>query len=494
ELVFGQQTVQEAAESLGRNMISTGDPMFDKHYVQNIQKVTAEQIRDVARRYLDPQRLNRVIIAPPGGAPKADRGEAAGAQGKVHTARLPNGLRVLIKQHSHLPLVNIQAFVLGASLVDTQSTAGRSALVGAMLDKGTAKHTAQQIADYFDSIGGQFGMGAGRNTLLGSATTLREDFPRAAALFAECFTRPTFPQEEFEKQKTLTLGAIARRADSAHQEAFEFFYDNLPAGSPYHLVQGGKVETIQPLTAEDLRAYHAKYFVPNNMLVTVYGDVDPDEAMALVEKHFGGLRPDPNFRSIDFDRPNAIAESIVRHKQTGKPTGIVLLGYPGTSIIDEKDHAALVLLDAVMSGYGYPGGWLHTELREEGLVYFVHAMQLTGPAPGYFVVLAQVDPAKIDEVVGRIQRNVAKAKAGEITPEEFRTAQQMVVALHAQDNTTIGQQAQQAAIDELYGLGHDYDKSFDARIEAVTLDDVVRAARKYLDKHVLVTTSPNPEP
>lgn len=494
ELVFGQQTVQEAAETLGRSFISTGDPLFDKYYVENIQKVTAEQIRDVARRYLVPGRLNRVIIAPPGGAPRVDRGEAAGAAGEVRTARLPNGVRVLIKQHSHLPLVNIQAYVLGASLVDTEATAGRSAMVGAMLDKGTAAHSAQQIADYFDSIGGQLGMSAGRNTILGSATTLREDFPRAAALFAECFTQPTFPQEEFEKQKTLALGAIARRADNPHQEAFELFYDNLPASSPYHLIQGGKVETVEPLTAEDLRAYHAKYFVPNNMLVTVFGDVDPDQAMALVDKHFGRLRRAPDFQPIDFDRSNAVAESIVRHKQTGKQTGIVLFGYPGTGILDEKDHAALLLLDAIMSGYGYPGGWLHTELRGEGLVYFVHAMQITGPAPGYFAILAQTDPAKIGEVVERIQRNVAKAKAGEITADEFRTAQEMVIALHAQDNTTIGQQAQQAALDELYGLGHDYDKSFDARIEAVTLDDVVRAAREYLTNHVLVTTSPNPQP
>ena len=494
ELVFGQQTVQEAADSLGRSFISTGDPLFDKHYVAGIQGVTAEEIRDVARRYFVPERLNRVIIAPPGGSPKAGRGEAAGAEGEVRAARLANGLRVLVKRHSHLPLVNIQAYVLGASLVDTEETAGRSAMVGAMLDKGTAQHSAQQIADYFDSIGGRLAMSAGRSTIYGSATTLKDDFPRAAALFAECFTRPTFPREELDKQKTLALGAIARRADDPHQEAFELFYDNLPKSSPYHLIQGGKVETIKPLTADDLRAYHAKYFVPGNMLVAVFGDIDPEAALALVKQHFGRLKPAPDFEPIDVDRPNAIPQSVVRHKQTGKPTGMIILGYAGTSLVDKEDYAAMVLLDAIMSGYSYPGGWLHNELRGEGLVYFVHAFQITGPAPGYFAVLAQTDPEKIDDAVGRIQRNVSRAKAGEITEDEFRTAQQMVIALHAQENTTIGAQAQQAALDELYGLGYDYDKTFDARIEVVTLADVVRVARKYLDNHVLVTTSPNPKP
>ena len=102
----------------------------------------------------------------------------------------------------------------------------------------------------------------------------------------------------------------------------------------------------------------------------------------------------------------------------------------------------------------------------------------------------QTRPEAIGEVVGRIRRNVARAKAGKIRPEEFRTAVQMVIALHAQENTTIAGQARQAALGELFGLGHNYDKTFDARIEAVRLQDVVGAARSYLNNYLPVTTSP----
>jgi len=132
ELVFGQQTIQQAAGSLGRNYISTGDPLFDNGYVENIQKVTAEQIRAVARRYFVPDRLNRVTISPPGKASKSAGPDATADESPIRMVRLPNGLRVLVKRHAQLPLVNIQAYVLGGSLVDDESTAGRSALVGAM--------------------------------------------------------------------------------------------------------------------------------------------------------------------------------------------------------------------------------------------------------------------------------------------------------------------------------------------------------------------------
>jgi zinc protease len=83
-----------------------------------------------------------------------------------------------------------------------------------------------------------------------------------------------------------------------------------------------------------------------------------------------------------------------------------------------------------------------------------------------------------------------RAKQGKISAEEFKVAQQMVVALHAEENTTIAEQARLATLDELYGLGYDYDKHFDQRIESVKLDDVVRVARKYLTNYLEATTSP----
>ena len=143
-----------------------------------------------------------------------------------------------------------------------------------------------------------------------------------------------------------------------------------------------------------------------------------------------------------------------------------------------------------MAGYAYPGGWLFTELRGEGLVYNVEAMIASGPVPGYFVILAQTQPDKVDDVVARIRTSVARAKAGRIDEDDFALAKQRVIALHAQEHTTIAGQAEQAAPAALYGLGYDYDKTFDARIQAVTLPEVVAVARKYLDNSVLVTTSP----
>jgi zinc protease len=491
ELVFQRQTVQQAADSLGQSEIAAADPLFDAAYVENIQRVTAEEIRDAARRWFVPQRLNRVVIAPLGGLPKTARDHTAAKSRELVSVRLPNGLRVLIKRHANLPLVNIQAFTLCGALADDPATAGRAALVAEMLDKGTAAHSAEQIAHYFDSVGGVLSFNASYTMISGSATTLGDDFPAAAALLAECFTQSTFPNEEFAKAKDVTLGEITERAGDPEAEIFEAYCDALPATSPFHLVLGGKTETVKRLTAGELRRYHARYFVPNNMLVTVFGDIDPDRALELVKKHFGTLPADPHFKPLDFARSNRVAEPIVRHKVTSKPTGMIVLGYPCPGIFAKEEHAAVTVLGAVLAGYDYPGGWLYKELRGEGLVYDVHAMAMTGAVPGYFTIFAQTRPDKVDEVVGRIEANLRRARQGHISEEEVRRAVELIVALHAQENTTIAAQAQQAARDTLYGLGPEYDRTFAKRIESVTRDDVLAAARKYFDGNkVLVTSSP----
>jgi len=492
ELVFQRQTVQRQAESLGLSYLATSDPLFDRTYTDKIQSVTAGEIRAVAKKYFVPSRMNRVVIAPPDGGPKGVAELKAAGASAVRMVRLPNGLRILVKRVPNLPLLNIQAYVLGGSSSDGEKHAGRSALLSEMLDKGTQGATAAQIAQYFDSIGGVLGFSSGRFTVSGAATCLREDFPKAAALFADSFLHPAIPHDQFEKAQSLLLAAIDNRSADPHAEITELFFDSLPRTSPYHVNPAGKEETVKALTVADLNKSHTDSFVPGNMVVTVFGDIQPDAAIALVKQHFGGLagdrKPIPGIK-VPLDS-NAIPESKVVHKATSKDTAMLMLAFACEGIHDQHDHAAMIVLRAILNGYSTPGGWLHNELRGEGLVYYVQSTELTGPVPGFFIITSQTRPDKLDEVVQRIRRNLDRAKEGKVSEDEFRTAIDQIVGLHAQENVTIGEQARSAAIDELYGLGYDYDKKFDTQIRAVTLPDVVRVAKKYLTNSILVTSSP----
>ena len=490
EQVFARQQVKDAAESLGISYMTTADPLYDEQYVKGIQKVTKEQIQAVAEKYFVPEKINRVVLAPIGFSKEETQVEEQKTETDVKKIELANGITVLLKKQSQLPLINMQLYTLGASLVETPENAGISGLTARVMDKGSKNYSGEEIADYFDSIGGSFGVSSGRNSVYASMTVLTDDFEESIKRFADSVLFPSFPEDAFATAQRQTLGAIAAKSADPQSEVFEVFYKSLPASSPYHVIRGGTEESVKGLKLEDLKAYHEKYFVPNNMVITIFGDIPLAEAEGYVNKYFAALKPDSSFEKISFKRDNTIKETIVEHKQIQKDAGMVLVGYEGPNIFEKEDESAMVLLDAITSGYQYPGGWLHNELRGEGLVYYVHAFMLNGPVPGYFAVLSQTSPDSVEEVVTRIKKNVEKAKAGRITEDEFENAKMMVMALNAQSATTISSQAQLAAINEMYGLGYNYHKTFDERISKVTLDEVVNVAKKYLNKSITVTASP----
>ena len=496
ELIFGQQTVQAQAESLAQSYMSTGSPMFDEVYVAGLQKVTAEQIMAVAQKYFRPEVLTTVRIVPLGtlDAEKKTKKETDAAQNDVRQFTLENGLRVLVKRDTHLPMVDLKIYTLGGDLSDTAQTAGRAGFAAAMLDKGTKTRSAEEIMDWFDSVGGTLAFTAGRYTVGGGATVLKEDFPKALEIFADCWQNAVFPQDKFEQVKTLLLGAIVRRAENPRAEAYEVWAEALPETTPFHIVSGGTAESISAMTPESLRTFFRETVLdPENSILTIYGDVEEAEAAALVKKYFGAMPKNPTHRTMDLDRANELTETRAIHKVTGKDTGIVLISYAIPSIRDEKEIMALRLLNAVVGGYGYPGGWLHAELRGEGLVYAVHCVSRTGIAPGYMIFIAQTSPDGVDEVVARLLKNVEKAVAGRITQEELETAKQKLMALNAQSDTTIGEQASVQGLNELYGFGVDYEKSYDARVESITMEDVLAVAKKYLTRPYLQVTTSNQE-
>ena len=440
ELVFQRQTVQQQAESLGQSYLATSDPLFDRTYTERIQAVTAAEIRAVARKYFVPSRMNRVIIAPPGGGPKGVAESQAADSGAVRLERLPNGLRVLVKRVPNLPLVNIQAYVLGGSSCDGEKSAGRCALLADLLDKGT-----------------QGGANGGRDR-----PVFRLDRRPAELQF-----RPLHAlRQRYLSQRRLSQGGRAVRRFlpapghppgpiregpgrccwPTSQTAAPTRTPRSPSCSstpcrprrPITSHPEGKADTVKALTAADLKKFHAEYFVPGNMVVTVFGDIQPDAAMALVKQHFGGL-PAAERKPAEVARDsNAIPQSKTVNKATSKDTAMLMLAYACEGIHDQADHSAMIVLRAILNGYSTPGGWLHNELRGEGLVYYVQSTELTGPVPGYFVVTSQTRPDKLDEVVQRIRRNLDRAKDGKIPEDEFRTAIDQIVALHAQENVTIG--------------------------------------------------------
>ena len=494
--VFHQQTVEDQAEMLSESYRSTGDPLFDSQYVAQIQKVTPAQIQEVARRYFIPERLNTLSIEPIGSGAKAADELEEEAETPIVRKVLPNGLVVLLKRQTALPLVTIQAYVRAGALADTAETSGLASITTEMLDQGTKKYKAEQISQYFDSIGGTLQLASQMNTSYLQCAVLKDDAPTSLNYVYQVLFEPTFPDDEFAKVQQIRLGRIASRKSNPQAEIMDFFAKQLPAANPYSRTASGDYATVERLTAADCRKFHKGLFVPNNMVLSVFGDIDPAAVLKQIEGSFGKVAKSEKLGLPTFpsQQSPATSDKVAHLKNQKKNTGMVLISFPTVSVKDEQTRATLDVLDAILTGGGSAGGRLHEELRGKQLVYYVFGIQMTGFAPGYFTFLAQTRPEDVPEVVQRIRENLDRIRDKGIPADEFEKAKAKLVIAHALRNTTPVERAFQASVDELYGLGYDYEKSYPERIARVTVDDVVGAVKKYFAHGITVTTSPEEAP
>ncbi|QDU82280.1 Peptidase M16 inactive domain protein [Polystyrenella longa] len=488
EHVFSQQTVQSKVESLARSFQSTGDPLFDEQYVKGIQTVTADEIQAVAKQFFVPQRLNTVRLVPIGLREATNEAAEAELESDVIRKELPNGVTLLLKRHAVTPLVSMQLFTVAGVLSDTEETAGRAALAASLFDRGTEKYTADQISEYFDSIGGNLTVESQRNTTYLQSTVLSQNFEEAFDYLFQVATAPLFLEEEFTKAQTRQLSLIAARKANPQAEIMDLWVDQLPADEAYSRTVLGNSETVAKLTVNDCRSFHNNLFVPENMVITIYGDIDIKAAEKLVNDTFGQL-PAKSFTPPEFPTTHARSEAssaTATNRRAG--TALVMLGYPTVSVLDADTRATLEVIQTYLTG-GL-GGKLYAELRGARLVYYVYGFELSGLAPGYFAFLAQTTPDAVDEVISRTEANLTELRENGVDEETLTKVKEKMIAKEAMSKTTATEQAFSDGLDELYGLGYDYSKKYDERINAVTSEDIQKVIETYFHDPVVVRTIP----
>jgi len=489
ELFFGLKTVASQASSISNDYVTTGDPDFSYKYVERLQKVTAGEIREAARRYFGDRNCTVVVLTPKSkaAAPK----ETAAETTEIVKDSLPNGLTILLRRDNSIPLVAMQAYFLGGVRLEDENNVGITNLMAEMLLRGTRHYSAQQIAVAFDSVGGSINASAGNNTFFVTAEVPSEHFQKTFKVFADVVLEPSFPASELETVRELVLNGIKQRSDNPHAEAEVLFRQTIFKTSPYRKDYLGTEETVKKFTSKDLKAFWERCTASNRGVIAVFGDIPLDETRALLRRTFGRMRPARTEAAPPAEPP--FTEPRIALKKMEKTNAIVQLGFLGPVYRSIEDRAALEVLDAVISGVDYPSGWLHDRLRGKQLVYEVHAYPFTGLESGYFAAVAVTTPDKVRDVIAEFQTAFQQCRDGKITEEELQLAKDICLTMdriHKQTNSAL---ASQAALDELYTGDYRATARLEAAIRATTVERLRALAQQYFTGYALSVVSPRPE-
>jgi zinc protease len=496
EFWFGRQDLESLASSLGRSEVTTGNPDFDELYASEIQHVTADQIRDVANKYFYDDNLGIAVLEPIG-AP-AEEGATATARaaapakaapadvGEIEKHVLDNGLTVLLKENHTNPIVYVGSYSLAGARFERKN--GLANFVANMMPRGTRKRSGEKISQTIDAMGAEYFCSANHTRIQSGLTVLTADFEDGLDLFADVLTDPKFDAGEMDKERPLIEAAILARSDNWTTDAMDRMLAELMPDHPYGRSPVGTKDSIAGITRDDLVSHQAAFVRPENTVLTVFGDIEPSEALSMVERAFRRWEPTGEARPSIYVEPERVAEKTVTSHHDRAQT-VIFRGYRGMPYSSE-DRYAMDVLDAITSGIYYPGGWLHTDLRGQGLVYVVHAYNWTGYDTGYFGVYAATFEEALDQAMEIIDGHLERIAQEEVTDDELKLAKQLCVVMDQTSKQTNQDQAQDAAIAELYGLGYDFTADYAERIRAITKDDVTRVAQKYLEEPVTVIRRP----
>jgi len=482
--VFMQETIEGQAAQIGTDQLLAGDPDFSRRYIERIDRVTAQDVQRVAREYLNADKLCLAAVRPPTAGETITVEKPAERETKRFV--MDNGMVVLLHENHATPTVSVVAAFPGGVRFETEANNGISNLTANLLVKGTKQRSAVEIAEFVDSLGARLSPVSGRNSIGCSLEVLAQDFEAGLGLLKEVLFEPTFPEDEVEKEKRLTLTAMEQRKDSPFFIAGRLLSENYFTHHPYRLDPMGSESSVPALTREAIVRFHETHCVPNDMALAIFGDLDPVRAQEEVEHIFGRLPAgNPEQASPPPQEPPPSTREILGQKPGIEQT-VIFMGMPG-SRLDDEDIYVLDVLDAVLSGASVPGGRLHNRLRGERLVYVVHAYNSPGIEPGMFLIYAATEPGLEEKVRTAIREEIERLRSAEVPGEELERGKRMCISSFEIARQSNMSQAQTVAYDELYGLGYDRYLHYPERIEEVTASQVLEAARKHLDlEHTII--------
>jgi zinc protease len=315
---------------------------------------------------------------------------------------LPNGVRLIVKEHRGAPLLAVRAATLGGLLLERTANAGVSNFLAGMLNRGTRYHSRAMLGRAVESLAGFLDGFSGRNSFGVRGQFLSRHVEEGTDLFLEMLRMPALEPDEVAKRRRELLVHLSHRDDEPAQRAVELFYEALFPHHPYGLPLIGHRRSLQKLTRSYLASYHRRLLAPERLVVSAVGDVDASWLLGRLET---GLADLPRVTPFALPEPSAPPTRTRRitHRLDRQQTHFVL-GVRGSRITD-PDRAALKVIEAILSRQG---GRLFLELRDrQGLAYSVSAFASEGIEPGVFGVYFACSPDVLERAVEGVLTELA---------------------------------------------------------------------------------------
>jgi len=399
---------------------------------------------------------------------------------------LANGLTVLVRENPAVGVVAVSLQVRAGSRFETESKAGITNFLHRAMVRGTARRTAIQLAIGAEDIGGSIDANSEVEAAEIRGQALARHWETLLDLVADVALQPALRPDEIEKERRLILGQIKARADAPFSFTFDALLRELYGTNPYGRSQFGLKESIERLTRDDLLTHYRAIYQPDQMVLAVSGQVERKAVFKTAQRLFGRMtRSGPGTQAaLPVSEPPGERKVITRPAQQAQ----ILVGYLGPGLADPLYPAARVL-SAVLGGG--MAGRLFVELRDRrGLAYSTAAFMPYRTGPTFLIAYLGTAPASAAAAEAGMLQELARVRAAPISGDELARAKAYLRGQLVMDRRTNARLAWYLAFFETVGAGWDFPDRYSRAIDAVTVEDVARAAERYLTRPTIAVLQP----
>jgi predicted Zn-dependent peptidase len=398
----------------------------------------------------------------------------------VQKRRLANGLPVWIVEMHEVPVVQVDLLVLSGSADDPSGKYGIATLTAAMLQEGAGSRSALDIADAIDYLGADLTTTSGIDSAVVGLHTPVARLADALPVMADVALRPTFPKEELERLRQQRLTNIVQTRDNPDAVA-SLVFARVLFGSAHRFGTSvnGTTDTLRAFTVDDLRAFYASRYRPDNAAMLIVGDITPEKALPLVESSFGRWTPaGAGAARVKLQAPGPrVAREVYVVDRPGAAQSQIRIGAVAVAR-SSPDYFPLQVLNTVLGGAF--SSRLNLNLREKhGYTYGANSIFDMRVAEGPFIAAAGVQTDKTSESLKEFFNELNGILQPVPADELARTKNYIALRFPGTFETT-GDISRRLEDEILYRLPDDYFSKYVQNIQAVTAADVQRVAMKYL--------------
>lgn len=427
--LFSREKYDEIARDFGYSFFYFKDPDYSKKYIELIKKVSIEDIRNVKKKYISPQKISLILLLPEeinedeitnkinNYIIKTDSNRSNKAEEVI---KLSNGINVSLYRKRGTNFFSINIASLAGMRLEEHNLAGLSYFVSSSILRGTKNKKYKEILQEIESMGGSLSGYSTKNVTGITGKFLTEDFEKSLALISDLLANFNPPKDEIEKVKKLTLEEIKRKKEKPTSVLRDLYFSEVFKGTTFALPTEGTEETITKFDENNVKEMFFNIFSPEKLYISLAGDI-PDNYLEILRRYFESL---PIYKK---SKPKTIypikeIKSVIEKSKFNQSH--IMLGFkiPG---INSSLRANFHLLSQILSNQS---GRLFVNLRDKkGLAYSVGSFIFEFPEASFFNLYIGTSPEKVETAKIGLINEIKDLFFSGITDDEIKKAKNQII-------------------------------------------------------------------